>query len=676
VRIRPLLPLRDSTWIWWLYLVGGASYPLWWWLGPRGPLDPWWPWWLIGGLYALASLVGFRRDPSRGSRLLFLPSFATAVHLHVLFALHPSSSFYGVAPAMNVFASLLILNDPRALLAFSVTVLGLSALPVVLGGGSAALYYAAGSATLLLLANRRAARARSEQRTATAGLRFALHEAKTRFEREKADRLQLQEELQVAQRMESLGRMAGAFAHEFNNQLMAIYVYGELMEQRIPPNSPLLSDLQKVRDATRGAADLTARLLAFSCRPESHGERADLTQMLRASKLVIEHLMSEKTRVVFEIPDEPCPVPVSPDKVEQVLVNLALNARDAMPDGGALAVELSRRSRSDVLIPARMETEELLQLAVTDSGAGIDPVARLRIFEPFYTTRRDEGHSGLGLSVVYGIVKRSGGHIRVTSPPGRGTRFEIFWPAGEIEKRPAPAPSRVESVRVWGRPRILLVEDQRALRHSLRRLLEGAGYAVLSAAGGKEALALARRSGFAIDALATDVALPGLGGVELIERLRAKRPGLRVVAFSGHVDGRRALPEDVTWLHKPFDFKQLRAALDAQLRPGADLLASLGGDDALADREADEARGLVDPETPHELRSMGLGGLQGDPEIRGDLPGRASGGDQAEHLPLASRQRWARRFRFGTATERVRNTAAERRSEVAPGVPHRVERFE
>jgi signal transduction histidine kinase len=433
-------------------VLGGASYPLWWLLGPQDELDPWWPWWAIGALYAVVG--GFALRQSREPTLSwFVPSFVTAAHLNLLFALHPSEPFYALAPLLNAFSSLLIFQDRRVAFLFTGWVLLLSLLPLGFSGGTNVLFYVVGSASLLYLAHQTMlSRWRVAPEAADAELRDALDEVNGHYQRERSDRLRLQQELEFAQRMGSVGRMAGSFAHEFNNHLMAIHIHSELLEQGLPPDSPLRRELRNVSAATSEAASLAARLLAYSSESPLREHKTDVTQVLRATRVVIEHVMPSHTEVVFQLPDEACPVAVSPERIEQVLLNLALNARDSMPEGGSLRIELSRRRGSALEFGDALPGTEFVQLAFTDSGAGFAPGQRA--FELFDSNEEPATQSELGLSVVYAIVTDSGGLVRLRSGEGRGARFEIFWPVVEREARalrrwlPLAAGRRMEALRL------------------------------------------------------------------------------------------------------------------------------------------------------------------------------------------------------------------------------------
>jgi signal transduction histidine kinase len=418
---------RDPVLLGRLYLVGGATYPLWWLLGPRGEPDPWWVWWMIGAAFALSGtrLMAWRRDPSFW---LFLPSFAAALHLYTLYAQNPLAPFYAVAPLMNTVATLMALPRRSFQIAFSALVLPASVLPILYGGGAPSLFHFAAAVWLLVVSNRRFAKTHAAQQAAASEFRRVLGETEQQLVREKTDRLRLEEELQVAQRMESVGWLTGSFAHEFINHLMAIRVYAEILDQSLPAEPALRKDLQAIQDATEGAASLTARLLVVAQDAERESGPADLRRIVADNLEILGRVVGPSVSVASRLDQETCPVPVSASRAKQVLLNLAFNARDAMPEGGALTVDVTRCPADAVELPESVAGDELVRLAVTDTGTGIHPQARPHIFDPFFSTRADSRHSGLGLSIVYGIVRESHGHIRVESEPGKGTRFEIYWP--------------------------------------------------------------------------------------------------------------------------------------------------------------------------------------------------------------------------------------------------------
>jgi PAS domain S-box-containing protein len=605
---RPVFALpRGSTGTAWVYLVGGASYPLWRGLAPSEALDPAWLWWAVGGCFAACGALWLLRRDATPRSLLMLPPGLVALHVHGLLAANPTLPFYSLAAAMAVVTTVLVLQATRQLVAYSLLVFALAGLLFALGGGSGPLIYWVSLAWVLALTYRRVLRQRMERELADS-LQRGLEE---RLAQETSKRRQLEEELHLAQHMESIGRLAGALAHEFNNQLMAIRIYAELMEREAP--SALCADLEKIKAATDQAADLTGQLVRFSRPRARRDEAVDLNAVVQERLPMLRHLMGEGVTTHCPPAAEPCWVPVARERVEQVLVNLALNARDAMPDGGSFTVTLGRQRRDEVELPAHLadlEAEELVVLAVSDTGVGMDAATRARVFDPFFTTKRDRGRTGLGLFIVYGVANESGGHVRVASEPGRGTRFEIYWPAMPAVATARPAASQRESARP-GHARVLLVEDQPDVRAGLLRWLRDAGYSVLEAETGEQALELADVPGAPLDVVATDVVLPGMDGIELIARLRERNLGLKAVAFSGHLDHwsrtGRVIPEGVPLLEKPFDPRRLIDEI-ARLCGGGDAGPSGGpGPPAPAPRgQAPDARGAAGaPRGEREARTPG-----------------------------------------------------------------------
>jgi CheY-like chemotaxis protein len=338
-----------------------------------------------------------------------------------------------------------------------------------------------------------------------------------------------------------------------------------LLERSLPPSAPQRSDVAQIQQTTSAAADLTSRLLAFSRPRRTQEEPGDVAAVVRQNLVTLQLLMSEKTRVVGGEFEGELLAPIGGKPLSQILLNLALNARDAMPNGGTLSLEVERVPRREVELPIAIPAETLVLLTVKDTGTGMTAEVRDRLFEPFFTTKGERGNSGLGLSVVYGLVRESGGHIRVTSEPGAGARFDIYWPELRASAR-KPAAAR-EAVRTAVRRRVLLVEDQAVLRDGLTRWLGDHGYAVVACESGEEALARASD----VDVIASDVVLRGMDGIELLGRLRADAPRLPAVLFSGHLDHlaarRREIPEGVKFLEKPFAPETLLTTIDALVAP-------------------------------------------------------------------------------------------------------------
>lgn len=353
--------------------------------------------------------------------------------------------------------------------------------------------------------------------------------------RDMTEERNLASQLLHSQKMEAIGRLAGGVAHDFNNLLTVIIGYSELLKRRLPESGPFQEEIGLILEAGERAGQLTRQLLAFSRKQVLRPERVNLCEAVSRSGQLLRRLLSQKVSLKVSVPQNPCMVLMDPGQLEAILMNLAVNANDAMPDGGQLTVGL----KVDYLDEEYAKCHEGASsgphalLTVSDSGIGMDGETRSRIFEPFYTTKAPGKGTGLGLSTVYGAVQQSGGHIWVYSEPGMGTTFKIFLPLVQPSAFPTPAPSFPSMAQsVTGT--ILLVEDEPAVLELASRILEGAGFAVLKAASAEEAEALAGLPGRSIDMLLTDVVLPGMNGVVLARRLGSHMPGLRIVLMSGY----------------------------------------------------------------------------------------------------------------------------------------------
>ena len=377
--------------------------------------------------------------------------------------------------------------------------------------------------------------------------------------RTEAALLASQEQLRQSQKMEAVGSLAGGIAHDFNNLLTAILGYCDLALEGIPTDSTASEDVGEVRRAAQRAAELTHQLLAFSRRQVLKPRVFALGAALEQTEKILRRLISENIALELSIASTPHLVCADPTQLEQVILNLAVNARDAMPRGGrlrlstgAVTFEAPHHTAGAVMPPGTYA-----MLAVSDTGTGIAPEIRDRLFEPFFTTKARGQGTGLGLATVYGIVQQSGGGIEVASVPGNGTTFILYFPIAAAsvpseEESPPPAPDA--SAR--GEGTILLAEDDDAVRAIAREALERAGYRVLAAADGSAALELASRHDGPIDLLLTDVIMPGMNGRELAATLSRRRPGIRVLFASGYTDnvlaGQDALAPGVALLDKPF----------------------------------------------------------------------------------------------------------------------------
>ena len=374
-------------------------------------------------------------------------------------------------------------------------------------------------------------------------------------------RIQLEEQLRTAQRLEAIGRLAGGVAHDFNNLLTVISGNGELLARALAPEASEQMLVGEIRDAGERAASLTRQLLAFSRSQVLAPQVLELNGAVARIEGMLRRLIGEDIELACALAPEAGFVRVDPGQLEQVIVNLAVNARDAMPRGGRLTLEThaGELDAARCLEHPGMAPGRYARLAVRDTGAGMSPEVRQRIFEPFFTTKPAGAGTGLGLATVHGIVAQSGGRIEVESEPGRGTCFTILLPsvdapAPAAEQRPAPAPAR-------GRETILLVEDEEGVRRIARIALESRGYRVLGAANGRAAVAVADQHGDEIDLLVTDLVMPGMSGRELADELRARRPELKVLFISGYVEDALArhgiVEEVVAFLHKPFSLAEL-----------------------------------------------------------------------------------------------------------------------
>lgn len=351
---------------------------------------------------------------------------------------------------------------------------------------------------------------------------------------------QLEESLQQAQKMEAVGRLAGGVAHDFNNILTAITGYTDSLLARTPRGTLEHADLLEISAAASRAAALTQQLLAFSRRQVSSQVTVDVAELVKQLDSMLRRLIGEDVVLEVRSPGEPVPVRVGTGQLEQVILNLVVNAREAMPEGGRLTI--------DVRAPA---ADGRASLVVRDTGAGIPPELRARIFEPFFTTKA-EG-TGLGLSTVYGIVGQLGGEIACESVPGR-TEFRVSVPTTRIDV-PAPRERVDDGVLAGGRELVLVVEDDDGIRRLLRRTLEDAGYTVIDASNGSAALELlAGDPTTPVDLLVTDVVMPGLSGTETADRAAELRPGLRVLFMSGYTDDALARHRlrHANFLPKPF----------------------------------------------------------------------------------------------------------------------------
>jgi PAS domain S-box-containing protein len=374
----------------------------------------------------------------------------------------------------------------------------------------------------------------------------------------------LQEQLQRAQRLDALGRLAAGVAHDFNNFLTVILGAAQLLREDYPKGDPAADLAAEIEDAGQSSAVLTQQLLAFGRRQPFHPRVMDLNRLIAGMDGLLRRLLPDNIVIDTVRGGGLGTVRVDPSQFEQVVMNLAINARDAMPAGGTLTLETANVffdpeyvSRHSDASPGRY-----VMLAVSDTGCGMDHETTTQAFEPFFTTKSQERGTGLGLSTVHGIVSQNGGRVEIYSEPGEGTTVKVYLPRLEQEPEVAEPPP-VEISDLHGNETVLLAEDAELLRQHVRRILEENGYRVLEAADGREALALGEATP-EIDAVVTDLMMPLLGGMELARRLRERRPGLPVVFISGYTENgmaARGLERGALLVNKPFTPRDLLRAL-------------------------------------------------------------------------------------------------------------------
>jgi two-component system, cell cycle sensor histidine kinase and response regulator CckA len=374
--------------------------------------------------------------------------------------------------------------------------------------------------------------------------------------RDIGERLRLEEQLRQAQKMEAVGRLAGGIAHDFNNLLCIITGYSEMALGQLGPESALHMFLNEINKAGNRAATLTRQLLAFSRRSLLAPKVLDLNALIRDAGGMLRRMIDEDIELTTGLEADLPTVKADPNQLDQVLMNLVVNARDAMPQGGRLVLRTARAVLSEAAVRDQPEVRPgtYVVLSVSDTGCGMTDDVKRRIFEPFFTTKGVGKGTGLGLAMVYGIVKQSGGHIEVTSGVGHGSEFRIYLPCAEV---PVAEPAAIEVAEVpAGTETILLAEDEEAVRSLVLQVLRRSGYAVLEARDGEEALALSTKHTGPIHLLLTDVVMPRLSGGRLARQLTRQRPEVRVLFMSGFADStlarHDAISGDIDCVLKPF----------------------------------------------------------------------------------------------------------------------------
>ena len=375
------------------------------------------------------------------------------------------------------------------------------------------------------------------------------HDAITGIVEDVTERTRLEEQLRQAQKMEAIGHLAGGVAHDFNNLLTTILGYADLLKEEIAGREQAQSDLEEVSGAARSAAALTEQLLAFSGKQLLRPEILSVNTLIDGMRSLLSRVLGEDVTLVTRLGAGIPQIDADPVRLQQVLLNLAANARDAMPQGGKLVIETSSQAHGVGASPRTAPPAgDDVVMKVSDTGCGMDHETQARMFEAFFTTKDRATRTGLGLATVYGIVTQTGGRILCESAPGAGTTFSIVLPAARTEE--AVSTARVEDAG-GGAGTILVVEDQEAVRRLTRRILEKRGYHVLDAGEPEAALRMALEGG--IDLVLTDVVMPGMSGLELAARIHSRVPGMRVMFMSGFT-GHSALDETAgaAFIRKPF----------------------------------------------------------------------------------------------------------------------------
>ncbi|MEW6236728.1 MAG: Cache 3/Cache 2 fusion domain-containing protein [Candidatus Omnitrophota bacterium] len=371
------------------------------------------------------------------------------------------------------------------------------------------------------------------------------------------ERKRLEEQLLQSQKMDAVGQLAGGIAHDFNNLLTIISGYSELVFNKLAQNDPLRDKLKEIINAAERASSLTKQLLVFSRKQVFQPVIVNLNELILNMEKMLRRLIGEHIELTASLSRESGCLKADPTQIEQIVMNLAINARDAMPSGGKLTIETANADLDDTFCSthAEVQTGSYVMLSISDNGCGMDKETLSQIFNPFFTTKEKGKGTGLGLSTVYGIVKQSSGHIFAYSEPKCGTTFKIYFP--RLDERASPHPMKLmgeETLR--GDETVLLVEDEEAVRNTVSEILADSGYAVLPARNGQEALELCKTRQDDIQLLITDVVMPDMSGVETSQRLSQMRPDIKILFMSGYTDNailrHGILDESVAFIQKPF----------------------------------------------------------------------------------------------------------------------------
>jgi Signal transduction histidine kinase regulating C4-dicarboxylate transport system len=375
-----------------------------------------------------------------------------------------------------------------------------------------------------------------------------------------------QEQLRQAQRLDAVGRLAAGIAHDFNNILTTVRGFGDILYRELEETDPRRADAEQIRKAADRGVLLTGQLLAFSQRQAPQPQVLDLNQAIHSMAGLIRGLLGADIQVDLRLLPGAAMLRMDPGHLDQLLVNIILNAREAMPKGGTLTIETGERRLTEGTRNRRIRPGTYVMLAIHDTGSGLGVETAEHFLEPFQASDQREQRAGLGLSIVYGIVRENGGAVKVSREPGQGSSVKVYLPRVEEDE-----PVVEQPLALRGEETVLVVEDEDSVRELVRQILEDHGHAVLTARHGRDAMLIAERYERPIDLLVTDVVMPEMGGGELVERLVARRPTLKVLYISGYTDDellRRGVPgAPASFLHKPFTtdelMRQVREVLEA-----------------------------------------------------------------------------------------------------------------
>ena len=385
-----------------------------------------------------------------------------------------------------------------------------------------------------------------------------------------APRLRLEEQLRQSQKMESIGMLAGGIAHDFNNLLTIISGYSHMLADGLAGDPRNRSAAEQVIKASERAAALTSQLLAFSRRQAAQVKTIDINGLVKGMEPMLRRLIGEHINMRISAAPDLGNVHADPGQIEQIVMNLVVNARDAMPEGGRLLLETDNVDLNDTYVGEHLEVRPgpYVRLAVSDTGVGMDLETREKVFEPFFTTKEKGQGTGLGLSMVYGIAKRSGGTVNLYSEPGRGTTVKVYLPRATRPELDIQPDALADPVGGW--ETVLLVEDEDEVRSFVRTALESKGYRVFVAADGDEALRISKQHADPIHLLITDMVMPEMSGADVAKRLRRQRPGLQVLYMSGYTDAainhNGFADRPIHFISKPFNpsdlARKVRSVLD------------------------------------------------------------------------------------------------------------------